>query len=294
MLSYKVESILRKINSLLLLFGLLLSCSYFTKQPDDLEVVVARVGDNFLYEKDIKSLVTDGLSKTDSALLINNYINSWASKQLLLEKAIINLSEEKQEAFNKLVNDYRADLYISAYKEALVSKFVDTAVSKDLIEEYYEANKENFKLNQELIKFQYISLPKAFTNKNDIVNKFKNLTPENISYLDSVALQFKSYSLNDSIWVKATQLMQKVPAITFENKEKYLKKSQFFELEDSLGVYLVKITEVLPQNEIAPLSHLQPTIKEIIINQRKLDFIRNLERDILNEATKKADFEVYN
>jgi hypothetical protein len=81
--------------------------------------------------------------------------------------------------------------------------------------------------------------------------------------------------------------------MSYDNEDRYLKKSQFFELEDSLGVYLAKVIDVRKMNDIAPLSFVQPTIRQVLLNRRKLDFIRKLETEIIDEATKENEFEVY-
>ncbi len=268
-------------------------CTYFVKEPDNGTRKIARVGNEYLYEEDIMSVVSDGLSAEDSTLLVTNFINSWAASQLLVSKARINLSEDKLMTFDKLVQAYQRDLYINAYKEALVSKSVDTVVTQKEMQRYYAENKENFKLNEELLKLKYIHLPSEYSDKEKLVTHFLNTEEEDMAYIDSLSIQFKSYNMNDSVWVRYAQLANKIPHFNSENKSKYLKKSQFFELEDSLGVYLVKIKDVLLRNENAPLSYIEPTIHQIIINQRKMEFIRNLESDILEEATKSSEFEVY-
>ena len=81
--------------------------------------------------------------------------------------------------------------------------------------------------------------------------------------------------------------------MTLKNQDRYLKKSQFFELQDSLGVYLVKITGVHNINDIAPLSYIEPSIKQVLLNRRKLDYIRKLETEIIDESIKEKEFEVY-
>ena len=87
--------------------------------------------------------------------------------------------------------------------------------------------------------------------------------------------------------------MDEIPPLNPDNEARYLKKSQFFELEDDKGVYLGKVNDVLQVNEIAPLSFIEPTIKQVILNRRKLDYIRRLETEIIDEATKENEFEVY-
>ena len=75
---------------------------------------------------------------------------------MLVDGAKLNLSETKQEAFNKLVVQYKNDLYTKAYIEALVERSIDTTVTQEEAEKYYNANKDVFKLNEDLIKFRYI------------------------------------------------------------------------------------------------------------------------------------------
>jgi hypothetical protein len=99
--------------------------------------------------------------------------------------------------------------------------------------------------------------------------------------------------LNDSIWIKVSQVLNKIPVITTENKSELLKKSNFIQLKDSLGVYLMQINDVLLRNSIAPLEYVKPTIDQIVINKRKLELIRELEKDITKDAIKNKQFEIY-
>ena len=122
---------------------------------------------------------------------------------------------------------------------------------------------------------------------------FERFEAEDKYILDSLAIQFNNYSLNDSIWVRQTQVFSKIPVITNENKEKYLKKSQFSQIEDSIELYLVRIEDKVGRNDIAPLAYVRPTVRQIILNKRKLEFIRKLEKDITKDAIKQKQFETY-
>ena len=139
---------------IVLLLVLVTSCKFFKKAP--VGVPIARVNDAYLYQEDIKHLISEVTSVEDSTLLVQNFINRWATQQLFLDGALLNLNESKQEAFNKLVAQYKNDLYTKAYIEALVKRSIDTMVNIQEAEDYYENNKEAFKLNEELIKFRYV------------------------------------------------------------------------------------------------------------------------------------------
>jgi hypothetical protein len=276
------------------LIGLLVmvnSCDFIKKT--DGSNPVARFNENYLYEDDINDLVSEDTSKQDSILLIQNFINRWATQQLFVDGAKLNLSEEKQAAFDKLVVQYKNDLYSKAYIEALVKRSIDIAVSIDEAEAYYTNNKEVFKLNEELIKFRYIHLDENIINYANIRKQFRRYNKIDKKILDSISIQFKSYSFNDSIWIKLTQVIKKIPAVNSENKNQLLKKSNFVQLKDSLGVYLMQINDVLVRNDTAPLEYVKPTIDQIVINKRKLELIKELEKDITKDAIKNKQFEIY-
>lgn len=271
---------------------LVISCGPLWKDQTGREPI-ARVGESFLYKEDVIPFITKEMTKADSTVFITDYINKWASKQLLLSKSKINLSEEKLAEFDALVSDYKTDLYTRAYKEALIRQGSDTVISQSQLEQFYENEKENFKLKERLIKLRFIELPIQFLNKEIVISKLKSFQPDDVRYLDSIGVQFKKLHFNDSIWVSAPRVLEEIPPLTLENQNRYLKKSQFFELQDSLGVYLAKITGVLEVNDIAPLSYIKPSIEQVLLNRRKLDYIRQLETEIIDEAIKEKEFEVY-
>ncbi|MBT8243932.1 MAG: peptidyl-prolyl cis-trans isomerase [Winogradskyella sp.] len=260
---------------------------------DNVEDTVARVNDTYLYKDDIEKIIPEGASKADSILIANSFINNWASNLLLMDKAKLNLSEEQQENFNVLVNQYETDLYTKAYLEALVKRSIDTSITQTEADHIYQANRESFKLNDDLLKLRYLSLPQNAVNFETIKSKFKTFAHKDKIYLDSIAVQFKSYSLNDSIWVKASQVIEKIPAVNATNKNQLLKKSNYVQLKDSLNLYLIQINDVLLRTDYAPLDYVKPTVKQIIINKRKLELIKQIENEITKDAIKNKQFETF-
>jgi hypothetical protein len=280
-------------NYFLALLGIILflGCDFYKKSTPGNPV--ARVNENYLYKEDLKDVVPQGASAQDSAVLVNAYINRWATQLLLMDGALLNLPETKQNEFSRLIDQYRNDLYTNAYLEVLVQKEIDTTVSLEDAQSFYNANKESFKLNDNLIQFRYISMPLNPVNIDTIEKRFRRFDLRDQHYLDSISVQFSSYLLNDSIWVQLNQVVDKVPIITAENKNELLKKSNFLQLKDSLNLYLVKVNDVRSQNDYAPLDYVSPSIKQIVINKRKLELIKQLENDITKDAIKNKQFELY-
>ena len=283
---------MRKTIYILALFSVLWSCDYF--KPVPIEEAIARVDDVFLYAKDLKKVLPDNLSTSDSTIFANNFITKWATQQLFVQNAQVNLSDAKLEKFDRLIKQYKNDLYSKAYVEALVAKNLDTVVSNTEAVSYYEANREAFKLNEDLIKFRYINVEANRLDLDKVKTKFKRFNTKDKKELDSISIQFKSYSLKDSVWIRVDQVIKKIEAVGIDNRNDLLKKSNFIQLKDSLGLYLMQINDVLLRNDTAPLEYVRPTINQIVINKRKLELIKQLEKDITKDAIKNEQFEIYN
>lgn len=275
------------------LIGLMLvlgSCDYL--KQDDTRTPIARVNDQFLYAEDVADLLQGVQNPEDSARIVNNYINRWATQQLLIDQANINLSLNEQEAFDRLVEQYKIDLYTEAYKNAIVGQQLDSSITQEELLAYYESNRENFRLNDELFRLRFIHLDPGFSNIEEIEEQFRRFDSLDQANLTEERLTFIAYNFNDSIWVKKEQLYKQLP-VFLTAADEVLKKSNFTSLQDSLGVYLVRIEEALQRNDMAPLEYVRPTIEQIILNRRKLDLIKILEKDITKDAIKNEKFETF-
>lgn len=282
-----------KVLYIFLISLVFVSCEFPIKmKQEETGNPVAKVYEKILYEHDLEDVFPDKISKEDSVLFLKSYIDSWAKKQLLLHQSELNLENDKA-SFDKLVEDYRSTLFINAYKEALVSSKLDTTVSKSQIEKYYLANNNNFKLNEELVQLKYLHTSSERPDKKGLIKLFKSTKEEDIDSLQLRALEFKSYNFNDTMWIKFSDLLKQMPTLKNEKKNNVLKKFNFIQKEDSLGLYLIRINNVLKSNDIAPMSYVKPTIKQIILHKRKLELLRKTEEDLLNDAIKNQNFEKY-
>tara|TARA_R100000935_G_C2820486_1_gene159539 strand:+ start:541 stop:1398 length:858 start_codon:yes stop_codon:yes gene_type:complete len=282
--------VIKNISLILILSATLVSCQYFKKETE--KNVIARVNDAYLYEADLNKLLDSDTSPEDSTLIVNNYINRWATQQLLIGQARINISAEQLEQFNKLVQEYHNDLLTETYKNVIVNEQLDSLITEEEFEQYYENNKDNFKLKDKLVKLRYVQLPVNYAGLGKVREKLDRYNEKDKESLSNQNYLFISSNLNDSVWVKKEILLDNLPILR-ENSEQVLKKSNFTQLQDSLGVYLVKIEDVLNLNDTAPLSYIKPTIKHIILNKRKLALIKKLETDITRDAIENKKFEIY-
>lgn len=270
---------------------LFVSCSYFKQEvkPE----AIARAGNSYLYAADIADLVPAGTSKEDSISIVRNFMDRWATQTLLIDAAEVNLSKENQGVFDKLIQQYKVDLYTKAYLEQIVKQSIDTVVTEQELKAYYDLNKENFKTNGALVKLRYIHLTKDHPKLELIKQNFFNFKKKDAKFWETYQLQFKDYALNDSVWVDVNHVYRKLPFVTPDTYNEYITPGKAIQKPDSLDVYLLKITQVIEKNEVSPYAYIKPTIRDLMINQRKLELIKKFENELRDDAIKNKKYEVY-
>jgi hypothetical protein len=275
----------------ILVFILFLSCNSIEFQKKDIitNKPIATINNKSLFKEDVASLLPKNVDTKDSIVLIRSIINSWAIQQLLLLKAEENTTKNDNSEVDKLVSEYRQALLINGYKERLIKQQLDTLIEQKEIADYYKLNSKNFRLNEELIKTRYLHFSNDLLDKKEVVRLFKDGAIEDLEALELRQLTFKMMMLNDSVWTSLENVMLKMPF----SRNNLLKKTKLFQKEDSLGLYLVAIKDVLLRNQIAPLSYIEPTIKQMILHQRKLQLIRDIEKIIVKDAIQNKNFKIH-
>ena len=263
------------------------SCSNFSN--NDSNNLVARAGEYFLYEDDLPNYV----SSDDSLIKISNFIETWAKEKVLYDLSIINLSQLKRAEIDELVNNYRVDLYINSYKDLIVNSRIDSIVTNEQIDSFYSMNSNNFKLNENLVKYRYVKVPDDNLNINRIRRYILRMNEQDRYFLDSLNFQFADLKLDDSIWFTERDVIASINFINQSNKSRYFIKNRLFTIDESNYTNFFIVDDMLKSGNIPPKSYLYDRIKATIINQRKLDILKSINKEILNDAIKSRKYEVY-
>ena len=264
-----------------------MGCSNFTNNNSN--NLVARAGENFLYENDLPEFT----SKDDSIIKISSFIEAWAKEKVLYDLSMINLSQSKRAEIDELVENYKVDLYINSYKDLIVNSKIDSIVTAEQIDSFYTLNINNFKLNENLVKYRYIKVPNDNININRIRRYIVRINEQDRYFLDSLNFQFADLKLNDSIWFTERDVISSIDFINQNNKSKYFIKNRLFTIEESNYTNFFIVDDILRSGNIPPISYLYERIKSTIVNQRKLNLLKNLNKEILNDALKSRKYEVY-
>ena len=266
---------------------LLTSCSNISdNNSNDL---IARAGENFLYQNQLPPFS----SEQDSILRYLNYIETWAKEKILYDLSLTNLSQSKKNDLDLLVEKYKVDLYINSYKDLIVNSRIDSIVTDQEIESFYNMNIDNFKLNENLLKYRYLKVPSDNINISRIRRYIQRLNESDREFLDSLNFQFADLKINDTMWFTEREVISSIEFINQKNKSNYIRINRLYEFEDDQYTNYFIVKDLLKSGNIPPLSYLYDRIKSNIINQRKLNLIQNINKEILNDALKSSKYEVF-
>ena len=256
-------------------------------------IPVAEVGKVILYFDEIPILIQHGINDDDSTALLKNYINKWAKRELLLQKAEDNLSPANKDEISKQLEDTRANLVIYQYQRQMIIENLDTVLTEQELENYYASNENSFVLNSNIVKALFIKLPLETPGLNKIRLLARSNDQKDLQQLESSCYQFaeKFDDFNED-WVPMDRLTVELNQ-NIENEENFLKRTSFIERSDSASVYLVSIRDYRLRSSLAPFEYVKDDIKRIIWNTRRFEFIQSLENGIYNDALKNNGIKIF-
>jgi hypothetical protein len=274
----------------LILFFVILSCKNNVRLIQ--EKPVARVLNKTLTANEMKRIFPEGVSAKDSIQIAKNFIEKWVQKQLLLNKAELNLTEDEKDVSEQIEN-YRSSLLIYKYEQSLLKQKLDTIIRDKEIEEYYNQNVSNFLLNRDIVKSIFIKVPRSAPDIYKLRQWYRSDDPESIKNLEAYCFQHaKTYDFFNESWVDFSGLLDKIP-VQIGNPGNFLRYRQTIEASDSVYYYFVRIYKYALNGDPSPLELVKNDIEKIILNKRKIRLLNDLETSIYNDAQNRGQFTLY-
>lgn len=256
------------------------------------EEPVARVFELHLYPSDLDKVIPDGTSSQDSMILAKRYVETWVKDQLMVHRAEQSLSEEQKD-FEKQIAEYHRSLLIYTYRQKLLQQKLDTVVTMDEIQVYYQENINNFLLGQDVIKGTYIKVPLTSPRQAELRTWSHNNGADDLDQMEKYCISYaEKYSDFNDTWIYFSSIKPQLP-MTISQPSRYLRYNRNLETTDNLYRYFLHISEHLPEGEAAPLEMVYNDIKSIILNKRKIEFYQDLEQRVYSDGVTRNQFEIY-
>lgn len=265
-----------KIFCLLLLLLSIFSC---TKKGDDTgKIPVAEYKGQILYREDLKLVVPQGISASDSLDYINSYIKNWIEEALLYEKARNNI--ENNDEINNLVEQYRRSLIVYQYQQQLLNNKVETSISDEEVMAYYKEHFAQLILDESLIKGLFLKLPIDAPKISQVREWYCNPTPKNLKLLEKYSIQNAvDYDYFVDKWVVFEDIKDRIP-YEIKNNDSFIQNNDKLEVKDSSFIYFLYIDDYLLKGQKSPYEYALGSIRETLLNQRKMDFMKEFMKKL--------------
>lgn len=276
---------------LLFMVVVLMGCEQFMPEKRN-DKVIAEVGNDQLYLSRLVDHLPAFENPTDSILFAQNYIEKWVRNQLLLDKSIINLDQKTQDEIDDMVANYRTSLMIFKYQQKLIMQKLDTVVTEDQINNYYEKNAGNFKLDSSVVKAIYVKVTKSTYDAQKIRRWIRSRKEEDLISLEDYCYQnARNFKMGEQ-WMYFGGLLSNTPR-TIQDHDKFLRNNKNIEAQDDLCKYYISILDYKLTNDTTPLVFVKSKIRDVIINRRKVKFIRDLENNVYGDAVNQKQFTIH-
>ncbi|MBO5850512.1 MAG: peptidyl-prolyl cis-trans isomerase [Paludibacteraceae bacterium] len=247
------------------------------KQNESFRAPVLKINNQYLYEDELPK--NQHLNNKDSIAMVEKFEKNWVIDALMYEHALKNVD---QKSIDLLVEEYRKSLIVQNYKQLLINQRLKDP-SEEEISDYYEKYSSQFLLEDDIVKGIFVKVPKKADKLRKMRKWVEEFSVENIENMENYSV--KNYGTLDfftEYWVFEQELMKQLPT-TIDIK---LTPNKFFEMEDSVYVYMLNVLDYRKIGEIEPLDFAQDKIKNLLLNKQKIEFIRQFEEELYQQFKK--------
>ncbi len=278
-----------QILSFILLFILNLGCET-TKTVDESDKILARVFKHKLMASDLEGMFTGSPSPQDSALLANSFVEKWVRENLLMQEAEKKIPKDIN--INELVRNYRSSLIKHNYEKLIIELQLDSTVTENDINEYYDLNKEQFKLEYPLYKINHLKIPSNAPNIAKVRKSWNKIADStSLSYLIEYCEKHGEYCLlGDNEWQSFEQLKEQLPTNFSASR---LTSTTNLALEDNGMFHLIGMKELLNKGATAPVSHIRDKAERVILHTRKIQLIEDKKEEMFDREMRLKNIEIY-
>lgn len=270
-----------------------LLCACRGTQPAGDADALVKVKDRTLSRSEVKRAIPRGASSADSLLLAESLVKKWVKDVLVYDVAQRNLERDEKAEVDRLVEEYRHSLIRYRYQEQLIRERLSSEFQESDKLRYYEENQKKFVLDKALVKGLFLKIPLDAPGLSEVKGWYRSTAEASLEKIEKYSVQNATiYDYFYDKWVDFDEVMDNIP-VYVSDANSFLKANKFVEVADSSYCYLLNIKEYLPVGSVAPYDYASAQIVELLVNLRKVDFLKSFEEELYNDAVRSGEVEFY-
>ena len=250
---------------------------------DPERIPVMSVNSEVLYQDEIEKILPKNITGKDSINFVETYKKNWAVNILLYEKAKQNI--QSTEEIDILTEEYRKQLIINRYQQELISEKLKSISENDIMK-VYESEKHNFILEEPVIKGVFVQIPNKAPSQKQLKDWLRDMNDKTLEKIEKYCIQYaSSYIFFRDEWTPYYQVDKLFPNhVDWTNP---VITRGLVEQKDSTSTYFLRITGKASPGTIEPFEIALPKITNILSHREKMNYIKDFENSLYNNAIKK-------
>lgn len=272
-----------------LLFAILFSGCTLEKR--EVPGAIVSVGNRYLTREMLDQVIPDGLSPRDSSAFADAYVRHWAEDELVYDVAQKNIPDV--ERIENLVDRYRRELFVHEYQKQILSEKLDAEISDDAVKNYYRTHLDKFILKTPIVKGLFLKVAETTPELKNLKKWYRGKDHASVENIEKYTLHnIINYDYFYDRWVSFDEVMSAIP-YTVTDANRFLQTHTFLEINDEGYWYLLNISDYLPAGAHMPLDFARTQIEEILLNQKRMDFLHQMNKELYQEALENRKIKYY-
>lgn len=271
--------------------GILFSFSACTLEKKEMPGVIVSVGDRYLTREMLNQVIPDGLSHRDSSAFADAYVRHWAEDELVYDVAQKNIPNVDR--IELLVDKYRRELFVHEYQKQILSEKLDAEISAEAVKNYYRTHLDKFILKVPIIKGLFLKVAETSPEIKNLKKWYRNRDHGSIENIEKYSLHnIINYEYFYDRWVSFDEVLSAIP-YSVSDANRFLQTHKYLEINNDGYWYLLNISDYLPAGANMPLDFARTQIEEILLNQKRMDFLHQMNNELYQEALENRKIKYY-
>ena len=270
--------------------GILFSVSACTLEKEVPGAIVS-VGDRYLTREMLSQVIPDGLSHRDSCAFADAYVRHWAEDELVYDVAQKNIPNVGR--IELLVDKYRRELFVHEYQKQILNEKLDAEISAEAVKNYYRTHLDKFILKVPIIKGLFVKVAETSPEIKNLKKWYRNRDHGSIENIEKYSLHnIINYEYFYDRWISFDEVLSAIP-YSISDANRFLQTHKYLEINNDGYWYLLNIRDYLPAGANMPLDFARTQIEEILLNQKRMDFLHQMNNELYQEALENRKIKYY-
>lgn len=268
------------------LFLFLLSCT------NVFETKVCKVGDEILYETDLNTMIRLFYADYEEEKAKDLAIKQWAIQQRIK----LRLKETLPDVHLKNALQTQQELMalnLFELENEYIQSHLDTIVSENEIQDYYNKHRENYKTQSYIVRALYIKIPDTVASVLDIDTHYMLNNDKDHEEIKKYAnLYATNFYFEENRWIFFDDLVREVPISPNEKNELISNrgKAKFSEKGET---HYINILDYRTKSISSPLEAERDVIKRHVLTRKINNLRESAKETILRNVEKEYPITYY-